>query len=36
MFLVNGMKAKLIQFNRSDDDNVFDDENRKEVIIKCF
>lgn len=35
MFLINGMKAKLIQFNRSDDDNVFDDENRKEVIIKC-
>ena len=29
------MKAKLIQFNRSDDDNVFDDGNKKEVIIKC-
>lgn len=34
MFLVNGMKAKLIQFNRNTDD-VFDDEDRKSIIIKC-
>lgn len=35
MFLINGMKAKLIQKNRTDETNVFDDENTsKEVIIK--
>ena len=35
MFLVNGMKAKLRQFNRDEDNNVFDDQNYKEVFIKC-
>ena len=35
MFLVNGMKAKLRQFNRDEDNNVFDDQNYKEVLIKC-
>ena len=35
MFLVNGMKAKLRQFNRDEDSNVFDDQNYKEVFIKC-
>ena len=35
MFLVNGMKAKLRQFNRDEDNNVFDDQNYKEFFIKC-
>lgn len=35
MFLVNGMKAKLRQFNREEDNNVFDDQNYKEKPIKC-
>lgn len=35
MFLVNGMKAKLRQFNRDEDNNVFDDQNYKENPIKC-
>lgn len=35
MFLVNGMKAKLRQFNRDEDNNVFDDQNYKEIVIKC-
>lgn len=35
MFLVNGMKAKLRQFNREENNNVFDDQNYKDVIIKC-
>lgn len=34
MFLVNGMKATLRQFNREENDNVFDDTNYKEVPIK--
>lgn len=35
MFLVKGMRAKLIQENRTDESNVFDDEkSRNEVIIK--
>ena len=35
MFLINGMKAKLIQENRTEENNVFDDENKtKEVVIK--
>lgn len=34
MFLINGQKAKLIQCNRTDDDNVFDDQNNKTIIIK--
>ena len=35
MFLVNGMKAKLRQFNRDEDDNIYDDQNYKEIFIKC-
>ena len=35
MFLVNGMRATLRQFNRTDDDNVFDDQNYKDVPIMC-
>ena len=35
MFLVNGMKAKLRQFNRNEDNNVFDDQNYKDIYIKC-
>lgn len=35
MFLVNGMKAKLIQFNRGKDNNVFDDQDRNTIMIKC-
>lgn len=34
MFLVNGMKATLRQFNREENDNVFDDTNYKETTIK--
>ena len=35
MFLVNGMKTKLRKFNRDEDNNVFDDQNYKEIFIKC-
>lgn len=35
MFLVNGMKAKLRQFNREKNNSVFDDQNYKDIIIKC-
>ena len=40
MFLINGMKATLRQFNRPSDDsqpndNVYDDQNYKDIIIKC-
>ena len=35
MFLVNGMKAKLRQFNRDEDNNVFDDQNYQDIPIKC-
>ena len=35
MFLVNGMKATLRQFNRNNDNNPYDDQNYKEVKIKC-
>lgn len=35
MFLVNGMKAKLRQFNRDENNNIFDDQEYKETIIKC-
>lgn len=34
MFLINGQKAKLRQFNRTDNDDVFDDQNYKDVYIK--
>lgn len=35
MFLVNGIKATLRQFNRSNNDSVYDDQNYKEITIKC-
>lgn len=35
MFLVNGIKCTLRQFNRSGNDSVYDDQNFKEVPIKC-
>lgn len=35
MFIVNGMRAKLRQYNRQSDDDVFDDTNYKEVYIQC-
>lgn len=35
MFLISGQKTKLIQYNRKDDNNIFDDQNKKEVYIKC-
>jgi hypothetical protein len=35
MFLVNGIKCTLRQFNRTDSNNVYDDQNFKEVKIKC-
>lgn len=34
MFLVNGMKATLRQFNRKDNSEVFDDQNYKDIPIK--
>ena len=34
MFLVNGLKATLRQYNRVDDDNVFDDVNYQNIKIK--
>lgn len=36
MFLTNGMKAKLIQYNRNsvDEDEIYDDQVKQEVIIK--
>lgn len=35
MFLVSGIKATLRQFNRTDNDSVYDDQNYKETTIKC-
>ena len=35
MFLVNGMKATLRQFNRDENNEIFDDTNYKEITIKC-
>lgn len=35
MFLVNGMRATLRQFNRTNNDSVFDDQNYKDVPIMC-
>lgn len=34
MFLINGQKAILRQFNRKSNDNVFDDQNYREIPIK--
>lgn len=35
MFLVNGMKAKLRQFNRKPNNKLYDDQQYKEITIKC-
>lgn len=35
MFLVNGQKAILRQFNRNNNNNVFDDQDYTEITIKC-
>lgn len=36
MFNVNGMKAKLIQFNRTEEDSIYDDQVKQEIdIIVC-
>ena len=35
MFLINGMKAKLRLFNRTNNEEVFDDQNFQDVFIKC-
>lgn len=35
MFLVNGQRAILRQFNRKNDDSVFDDQNYRDIFIKC-
>ena len=35
MFLVNGMKCILRQFNRTDSNNPYDDMNYKDINIKC-
>lgn len=34
MFLINGQRAILKQYNRDQNDNVFDDENYREVYVK--
>lgn len=36
MYNVNGMKATLLQFNRTEDDSIYDDKNIQEVdIVVC-
>ena len=36
MYNVNGMNAKLIQYNRTDNDSIYDDKNKQEVdIVVC-
>ena len=34
MFLTNGIKATLIQFNRNNVDSIYDDEDQRSVTIK--
>ena len=34
MFLINGIKANLIQYNRSENNSIYDDQNKKTVQIK--
>lgn len=34
MFLVNGLKATLIQYNRDTDSSIYDDQNRNSQKIK--
>lgn len=36
MILVNSIKAILRQYNREDNTSVFDDQNYKEITIKCI
>lgn len=35
MFLINGMKATLKQYNRTDSDEIFDDTNYRVTSIRC-
>lgn len=35
MFLINGIKADLRQFNRSTNNNVYDDQQYTTITIKC-
>ena len=36
MYNVNGMNAKLIRYNRTDNDSIYDDKNKQEVdIVVC-
>lgn len=35
MFLVNGIKCTLRQFNRGNTESVYDDQNYKDVSVKC-
>ena len=35
MFLVNGIKCTLRQFNREENNNPYDDQNYKDITIKC-
>lgn len=35
MFLINGIKADLRQFNRSTNNNVYDDQQYTTIPIKC-
>lgn len=35
MYLINGQRAKLIQYNRKNEDNPFDDQDKQEIYIKC-
>ena len=35
MFLVNGIKCTLRQFNRDEDNSIYDDQNYKDIIVKC-
>ena len=34
MFLINGMKATLIKYNREESNKYYDDQNKEEVTIK--
>lgn len=35
MFLINGIKCTLRQFNRSESNNPYDDQDYKDIQIKC-
>ena len=35
MFLINGIKCTLRQFNRNETNNPYDDQDYKDVSIKC-